>query len=138
MISAPGTHTAKVISHAWGESSTGKEQLELTFSTAEGNIRAFLYFTEGAAERSMDALENCGWDGKSLRALDGLGSIECQIVVEAEEYQGKQRLKVQWINKLSSSKPLPEDSLSALEKRLASKMAERRAAKGDDFRDPFA
>lgn len=134
----PGTYTARVTNHAWGESSTGKEQLELSFNTEAGGIKAFLYFTDGTVDRSLESLEHCGWDGVSLKALDGLGSVDCSIVVEEETYQEKTKLVVRWINALHSGKPLAEDGLSALEKRLATKLAERRAQKGDDFRDPFA
>ncbi len=140
-IDKPGFYTARATSHSWGESSTGKEQLEIQFSTPEGNIRAFLFFTEASVDKSLEALENCGWDGVSLRTLDGLGSIECSLNVGEETYEGKTRVRVNWINKLGSGKPLPDSGLSALEKRLASKMADRKAKRGEpaeDFTDPFA
>ena len=37
-----------------------------------------------------------GWDGTGIST--GPPAVECQIVVENETYNGKDRLKVQWIN----------------------------------------
>jgi hypothetical protein len=133
-----GTHKARANGFEFGVSSKENEQVVVDFNTEHGSIRWYGYFTDGAVDRTLVSLEHAGWDGVSLKTLDGLGSKDCSIVVEEEEYNGKKRMRVQWVNSASVSKPLETDGMSALERRLAAKLSERRAARGDDFKDPFA
>lgn len=74
------------------------------------------YFTENTNERTVQALQICGWQGDDLSefsdgALHGLDSNDVEIVVELEEYEvidkesgrptGETRTsaKVAWINR---------------------------------------
>lgn len=95
-----GKYVAQVVSHKIGTASTGTEQIELEFFVPleNDNVRAFLYFSEKAWQRSVEALKVCGWDGVDFATLDGLGSTEVEIVVDEEVYEGKVRYKVKWIN----------------------------------------
>ncbi len=78
-----------------------------------GEARYTGYFPDGnknACERTLQALEYCGWEGEDLGEfadgeLHGLDANEVEIVVELEEYEteeGEHRVspRVQWVNKL--------------------------------------
>lgn len=104
-ISLAGTHKAKVIDFEFGLAN-GKEQVALMFQIVGGefdgkSIPWFGYFTEKTAERTMDSLRYCGWSTDSLADLTGVTDNEVEIVVADEEYQGKVRSKVQWVNRAS-------------------------------------
>ncbi len=101
-----GVYVARALSfrHKW--SKNGAPCVEVEFGIIKPaahnaqRITHWLYFsTKKSSEIAFKALENAGWDGKDELALDGLGSVECELVVQEEEYDGKVRSKVQWVNK---------------------------------------
>lgn len=115
-----GRFEAVVVDHDAGVTENGKDQVAISFSfkDAKGADRivwAYLYFTEatlGNEYGPIYALKNLGWD------LDENGwAVEClarkttanpkggvlvgkkaSITIEDEEYEGKHRAKVAWIN----------------------------------------
>lgn len=98
----------------FGQSNTGKEQCALQFELLEGpdkgrKISAFLYFTQDTnTKRSVESLQYCGCtfpDGDVFN-LDGFGTQDVRLVIEHEEWEGKTRAKVKWIN---SSKPFQQE-----------------------------
>ncbi len=148
----PGTYRAKAKSHKFGRASTGSEQVYIDFEIASGphagkRIPAYLYFTEKTADRTLESLEYCGWDGGSLKELKGLGSKEVELVIELEKRQdGNEYLRVKWINSTGGGvkEELDAGGLYTLEQRMKGKMLERkqkRAAEkppresGDDFHE---
>lgn len=51
--------------------------------------------------RTIDDIKAAiGWDGRSFASLVGgaWGEVECQITTEFEEYNGKTKLKLKWLN----------------------------------------
>lgn len=96
---------------AWGLgfSSSGKEQIAVTFSIlTEGATHQSLtwygYFTDATFDRTIESLRHMGWTGDNLDELrDGtqgaLNANEVDLVVEDEEYEGKWQTKIQWVNK---------------------------------------
>ena len=74
-----------------------------------GLVRWTGYFTDNTQERTIQALQICGWEGDDLSdftdgGLHGLGKNEVSVVVELEEYendQGETRVspRVAWINR---------------------------------------
>ncbi len=130
---------ARAVEWSFGKSSNGNEQVIVTFATDEGRKSWYGSFTEAAVDFTLEALENCGWDGGSLKTLDGMGSVDVNLVIDCEEYEGKLRERIRFINKPRAARdPLPVDAISALESRLAGKLKERRAARvEEDFKDPF-
>lgn len=74
-----------------------------------GRVRWTGYFTEKASERSIQALQFCGWTGEDLSEfsdghLHGLDTNDVEIVVELEEYENregetKRTPRVQWVNR---------------------------------------
>lgn len=102
-ISYAGTHKARAVSWALG-GGQGKEQIAIMFEILEGmlqgkSITAYLSFSDAAVDYTMEKMRNCGWDSDSLAELDSLGNNEVQIVVEDEQWQGKTRSKVKFVNK---------------------------------------
>jgi hypothetical protein len=97
-----GTYQAQVLRWKFGTASTGTEQIELEFfvPSENENIRSYLYFSDAAWQRSVEALKVCGWDGRDFGSLDGIGSVEVEIVVAEEVYKDKISYRVKWINPL--------------------------------------
>lgn len=67
-----------------------------------GSIQWWGYFTEKTWERTLDSLRYMGWQSDDLGNLDGLDANEVELVLDEEEYDGKKRLKVQWVNRLQA------------------------------------
>lgn len=70
---------------------------------AEAN-RVFAWYgwfnSEDNQKRTFESLKHLGWNGdpKTLLELPGLGSKEANGVFQSEEYEGKTRLKLSFIN----------------------------------------
>jgi hypothetical protein len=131
-----GTFTARAI--AWGINiKNEKERVEVVFQLKDQPVQrtwfGYLHL-ESCAERTLESLEYCGWDGVSLKRLDGMGTRDVNIVIEEETYEGKIRDKVQWVNEVRAIEQAPESTLDALEARLL----KNRKPKAEDFEDPFA
>jgi hypothetical protein len=100
----PGNYKGRAVTWGLGETSTGKEQIAIEFMTmdtagVEGpHINWFGYFSDAAFETTIKALRTCGWTGIDVSDLSGLDANEVQLIVEHEEYEGKKRARVRWIN----------------------------------------
>lgn len=118
--------TRKYVARAeqWGlgETDTGKEQVAVGFQilTQDADIPYITwhgYFTDKAADRTIESLRICGWEGDDLTNLQGLDKNEVELVIEDEEYDGKVRPKVRWVNRVGGSlalkAPLSGDKLKA-------------------------
>jgi len=104
--SLAGTHKARAKEWALGISSTNKEQIAVMFEFVGGehdgkHITWFGYFTDGTVDRTLESLRHCGWESDSLAELDTLGNCEVELVIEDEEYEGKWRSKVKWVNRVA-------------------------------------
>jgi hypothetical protein len=92
------------------------------------------WLTEKATKRTCDTLDEAfgrEWDIPTLNAgkAPWVGKL-CRITIEAEEGEdGKVRLKVRWLNPMTSSQPLPADRLTTLNERI---LAARTATPTDD------
>jgi hypothetical protein len=105
-------YTAKAIGCSFGNSENGNTQIAIDFEITEGeHAGAWLpwvgHFTELTADRTIESLRHMGWQGDDLAELDGLDAAGIaeklpdvvSLVCEPEEYDGKQRLRVRWVNK---------------------------------------
>lgn len=104
--SLAGTHKARAKEWALGVSSTNKEQIAVMFELLGGehagkHITWFGYFTDGTVDRTLESLRHCGWESDSLAELDTLGNCDVELVIEDEEYEGKWRSKVKWVNRIA-------------------------------------
>lgn len=103
----PGKYRARAVSADLDQSSEkGTDRVVIIFRILDGEcegeeISAYLYFTtEKGAQRSIESLMYCGARMKDgdISDLEGIDSKDVQIVLDDEEYKGKKRIRVQWIN----------------------------------------
>lgn len=98
-----GTVRARAKEWGLGVSSSGKEQIAVMFELvgdhAGQTITWFGYFTENTVDRTLDSLRHCGWDSDNIAELDNLNANEVELVLDEEEYEGKVRTKVKWVNR---------------------------------------
>lgn len=97
-----GNHICKVVNATMPDVDEGKTpSVCLTFRNEAGeHIDAYLYLSEKALARTEKSLRACGWVGDDVSELmrDGVDLKQVEVVVEEEEYNGKVRAKVKWIN----------------------------------------
>jgi hypothetical protein len=104
-----GTYRARAVagSEQLGFSSKGTEQIALVFAlTGEGYEDQqgtwFGYLSDAAAKYALASLRAAGWTGDDISEtpLPGVGDVECEVVIENEEYEGKTRSKIQFVNRV--------------------------------------
>lgn len=102
-----GTWEVAVEQHYLAKSSKGTPCVEVVLQDIESlaRITYFGYLSDAALEYTLKSLETMGWnphehDGRitSLNGTELLVGNVVQIVVEEEEFEGKLRPKVKWIN----------------------------------------
>lgn len=108
MIEA-GEYTAKADGFEFGRiPNTGTEFVRVHFVIAKTNQRIAWdgWLTDAAIDRTLESLSHCGWDGRSLSDPRGIGTKECEIVIdhERDELSGKIFARVQWVNQLGGRK----------------------------------
>lgn len=100
-----GYYRARAVEWALGKTEKGNRQVAVRFETFDAEDRPgehitwYGYFTEKTEERTLESLQHCGWEGDDITDLSGIERNEVQLVVEQEEYEGKRRARVQWVNK---------------------------------------
>ena len=97
LIKEPGRYPATIAEAVLGESDKGTPFLRLTFHAAEGQIDGYLYLSDKAIDRTCQVLKDIGFAGDFDR-LDTLKGVAVSITCEMEDFEGKDRLKVRWIN----------------------------------------
>ncbi len=120
-----GKYRAKAVGADFGVNENGKDYCFVGFEITAGThkdktIGAWLYFsTDENKERSIESLRNCGctFPNGDITDSTGLGSREVELVVEHDEYNGKVRAKVKWINKVAG---VGKDSMRPDERRAFS------------------
>lgn len=123
---AAGKHRARAVKGELTESGQKKTPcIAVEFQLVdEGSfIWAYLYLTEKTQKRSLESLKHCGFKGLDLAGdlmAQGLGSQEVELVVEHEEYEGKTRARVQWVNSLDGGpgSSMEDDKKAAVAARM--------------------
>jgi hypothetical protein len=137
-----GKYKALVTSFEFGESETGKSFIMLTFEVQEGTyagevINCWKYLTENTATYTIQSLRVCGWKGSELNEeMEGLGELPVEIVVESETYNGKDRLKVKYINQIGgknslNKKPIKSEQLALLSALLKANIESESVVEGE-------
>jgi hypothetical protein len=124
LIKNPGRYTATVKTAELGQSAEkGTPYLSLLCKTAEGDeLTAYLYLSDAAFERTTKTLrEVFGFDNNFETIVEQVTGKECSIVVEAEEYEGKTRMRVKWVNTVSGSSGKPLENAGSLLAQLSAK-----------------
>ena len=92
----------KIIDHGFDESSEQKTPFFWArFETEHGILTGRFYLTEKTVEYTVKKIAAMGFDGDSLSELaDGTALADglCQITVEHEEYENKNRARVGFVN----------------------------------------
>jgi len=114
-----------------------------------GRARFTGYFGPNSAERTVESLQFCGWQGDELsefadHGLHGLDANEVEGVIELEEWTDKQTEekrtapRVKWINKLggrvnvdNAMDPAKATAFSAKMKGLVQATRQRKGGPGD-------
>ncbi len=138
----PGKYRARAQADSvqFGESKNGKEQIAITFDlldetdTETGHtITWFGFFTEKTEARTIESVGHCGWDmatgpTNAHRVADNV----VELVIEDEEYEGKVRTKVQWINRIGAKfafeRPMDQGRAGALFARIKARAAAKPGA----------
>ncbi len=145
-----GNYRALPESVSLGESQTGKTRFECTFRLMGGKfdgrvVFADLYLSDAAAERTIESMKYCGcrFPGGDVTNTKGFGENEVQLVIAIEEWEGKERNKVKWVNALKREPRAAPDgnATDAIRDRLRGKIAkimgEVPPAEIDDSDIPF-
>jgi len=111
-----GTHVARIVSTAIGTTKKGEPQVLIRFENDHGeHITWYGYFSHKALPYTLERLKTCGWDAvangndvSSLHQSEMLVGNQVELVCEEEEYEGKPRVRVQWINSLGSTLSIDE------------------------------
>ena len=135
-----GRHRARCVEFEWPEPKPGKAQgIALGFLMSDGDvdqgrmITSWHYFTDASLQYTVQALRACGWKGEdpSEITVADLGS-EVELGVVHEEWEGKVRAKVKFVNPLGGGMVKAEKRLEGndLKKFGASMKAKIRAIGG--------
>lgn len=144
----------------FGVTDNGKKYVTVSFEILDGEdagqkIAWFGYFaTEKNAKRTIESLRYCGFKGDDLSTVGGQQLDQrVSLTVEHDEYDGKVRAKVAWVNGTGGGgykieKPMANDELrrfAASLKNHVKATAEVNGEKGEHGRqsedrgdDPFA
>ena len=117
-LTTPGRYNVTVTAAEFGQSEKGTPFLQLSFATEAGEtINGWLYFSEAALEKAVETLrEAFDFNDDFETAVEQVVNKQCSITVEIEEDdQGRERIRVKWINPLSNVKPI-EDAQNFLRK----------------------
>lgn len=136
-INTAGRHAATVKSAEFGESKNGTPFLQIEFQSEDGDsaITGWLYLSEKALENSVRTLRAAfQFDGNFETVVEQIQDKPCSVTVESEEYEGKDRMKVKWINGPKTTKAI--DNQSAFLKNLSARTA-RLPVKAAGKKSPF-
>lgn len=125
-----GTYPAKAWTQVqFGKNANNKPFVRVKFELkGGGSIIWDGFLTDEAAEKTLEQLETCGWNGKKLDShLEGMGSKAVELVIDHEEYEGKTYARVKWVNRPGGNvkNELSGGDFAALQNRLAGVMAKR-------------
>jgi hypothetical protein len=108
--------------------SAGNEQIQAIFELLDPDYDGVTvpwwgFFTEKTAERTMQSLRYCGWQGDDLTSLEGVSTNEVSVEVEQNTYNGKTNPRVAWVNRVGSGElkvkaPMADAQKKAFAKRM--------------------
>jgi hypothetical protein len=112
-----GEYSARAISWDFGQTKKGENQIAILFGLLDDPTKRLTYygqFGEKTLKHTMKALRACGWRGSDLSELfggaGGLDEKDVMLVVENEEWDGKIRTRIKWVNPLGVSMESPLDA----------------------------
>lgn len=124
LIKNPGRYTATVKSAELGQSAEkGTPYLSFLFATEQGEeLTGYLYLSDAAFERTTKTLrEVFGFDNNFETVVEQVTGKEASIVVEIENFEGRDRAKVKWINAVGGGAGKPLENAGTLLAQLSAK-----------------
>lgn len=126
---AAGTYQARAVQWRMCETKGGAEQVAVECAIlnddgtdADMKITWFGFFTDKTWKRSIEALRFFGWTGNDVTDLTGLDANVVDLVIAHEEWEGKTRAKVQWVNAPGGGLALKAPLVGDKAKAFAAKM----------------
>lgn len=116
-IKVPGRYLATVLDAQFGESEKGTPFLQLSFETDDNcHISSWHYLSEAAFPYTLKTLQDAfEFDGDFHHVVAQVKGKECSIVCEYEtDDEGKERMKVKWVNAPRSAPKAIENQQSFL------------------------
>jgi hypothetical protein len=119
----------------FGTSKKGTRQVVLHFEIIDGpeagrRLPWIGFFTNDSWQRTMESLRFAGWSGDDLSALPSMPLDQVvSITVESDEYDGKTRSRITWVNQpgaggvLKLAEPMSPDVLRQFAAQMKSKAA---------------
>ena len=145
LINSAGRHAVTTKQVQLGQSGTGTPFVQLLFENEKGEvITGWLYLSENSFERTVQVLrEAFSFNNNFDDVVSQVEGKRCSIVCENETYNGKETLKVKWVNAEGSGGGAPAKPLSnqsELMKELSAKATRiaRPAAKAPSAARPAA
>lgn len=139
-MATAGTYRARGVTAALCETKSGKEQLAIEFvlfdnQGMEGeHVTYFGSFSDAAWDITIRALRTCGWTGADLSDLSGVDANEVSLVLEEEEWEGRTRVKVRWVNApnqgMAIKAPLAADKAKAFAAQMRARILAMDAQSG--------
>jgi hypothetical protein len=110
------------------------------------SITWFGFLTDKTLDRTVEGLRYCGWEGDEIGALPELAangqlSQEVELVIDHEEWEGKWRAKVKWVNRpgggtVKLEKKLTGSDLSSFSARMKGRIRTAGAANANGRTTP--
>lgn len=148
------TYRARALACGFGVAKTGTHQIFVTCEIldvdADGNekpsgeeITWIGSFTDKTTPRTIESLGYFGWTGDNLEELDDpsperifeLMPSSVDLAVDVEDYEGKQQLRVKWVNapgggKFAFKEPLQGSALKSFAAQMRGTIRGARGATG--------
>lgn len=126
---------ATILDHSFRESKNkGTLSLCVIFQTEHGTLYGDFYLTERTIEKTIEKITAMGWEGTDLQELN-YGTVlrgnKCRISVEHEEFDGKTRAKVGWVNPIDWQPGLSHDDEMAVKVKMFNKFVSKPQKKTD-------
>jgi hypothetical protein len=96
-----GVVRARIEDHGYSTAKSGNDQFVVRFQTKHGSIASYFSLSDKAADWTVEKIRAMGYEGDDMGALaDGtaLRGRFCMIEVRHEEYGGRMRAKVAFVN----------------------------------------
>jgi len=117
MMMQAGIYKARAIqgSEQYGESTTGtpKIRLDLNVPSLERTVFTDLFFSDASAEFSYERLRALGWQGDDISDLRSIDANEVEVEIRQEQFDGKQRWRVEILTRQKVANPLDKNAFAA-------------------------
>lgn len=169
---AAGKHKAHAVRGMFAKTKKGDEQVIVSFELSEGAHQGERIVWRGSfsenkcgattvAQRTLDSLTYCGWDGDTEAGVyeytdeegikrqeqvayltPSIATKDVILVVEHEEYEGKTSARVAWVNSadgggaLLAKNTMSADEGASFAARLKAKMLAKKANSGGGAQAP--